>query len=415
MTGTEGHLGSTDVVIVGGGVGGASLAYALASAGVGVTLLEGTVEYEDRVRGESMHAWGVAEARELGVEDVLLAAGAHVAPVWKQYAEGLGQTGEIPMSAMVPGVEGTLNLHHPTACQALVDAAVEAGARAVRGTRDVKLRFGDPISVSYRTPRGEGALTSPLVVGADGRNSTVRRQVGLTLDRQPAVSHIAGLLVGGLGDVPDDHDVMVTIAGSNLLLLVFHQGGGRARTYLATGVEGRSRFAGREGTRRFLEACAVSCLPWSDRLVAAEPAGPCATYPGDDTWTEAPYADGVVLIGDAAGHNDPIVGQGLSIAMRDARAVRDLVLDGAHRADDFSAYGAERVERMRRVRLIADIVAAATVEDAANRGARLGFFGEKMAAMDPELFPLMMGLFAGPETIPAELVDDRILVQIRNA
>ena len=34
--------------------------------------------------------------------------------------------------------------------------------------------------------------------------------------------------------------------------------------------------------------------------MAATPAGPCATYAGDDTWTAAPFADGVVLIGDAA-------------------------------------------------------------------------------------------------------------------
>lgn len=414
MAAAEIQVGHTDVVIVGGGIGGASLAYALASANLDVTLLEATVEYKDRVRGESMLPWGVAEARELGVEDVLLSAGAHIAPVWKQYVEGLGETGQIPMSTMVPGVEGSLNLHHPTACQALVDAAAEAGAAVVRGTRDVKLQSGDPITVSYRTPHGEGALTSPLVVGADGRNSTVRRQVGLTLDRQPALSYITGLLLEGLDDVPDDHDVL--LAESDLYLLVFHQGGGRARTYVATGREDRARFAGREGTRRFLEACAVSCLPWSDRLVAAEPAGPCATYPGDDTWTETPYADGVVLIGDAAGHNDPIIGQGLSIAMRDARTVRGLVLDGAHRAGDFSPYGAERVERMRRLRLSADIVAAALVEDAANRAARLTFLGQRMAAMDPELFPLVVtGVFAGPETIPGELVDDSILVQIRNA
>ena len=48
--------------------------------------------------------------------------------------------------------------------------------------------------------------------------------------------------------------------------------------------------------------------------------------PGDDTWTDTPFAAGVVLVGDAAGHNDPIVGQGLSIALRDARMVRDLIL-----------------------------------------------------------------------------------------
>ena len=35
--------------------------------------------------------------------------------------------------------------------------------------------------------------------------------------------------------------------------------------------------------------------------------------------------------------------------------------------------------------------------------------------MDPEFFPLLAGLFAGPETIPAELVDEGILDRIRTA
>src|SRR5260370_41360971 len=73
-----------DVVVVGGGIGGASLAFALASEGLGVAVLEASEEYQDRVRGESMHAWGVKGARELGVEGGVVAAGARIAPVWKQ-------------------------------------------------------------------------------------------------------------------------------------------------------------------------------------------------------------------------------------------------------------------------------------------------------------------------------------------
>ena len=76
---------AVDVVVVGGGIAGASLSRALALGGLGVTVLEATEEYPDRVRGERMQAWGVNEARELGVEHVLLAAGAHVTPTWQQY------------------------------------------------------------------------------------------------------------------------------------------------------------------------------------------------------------------------------------------------------------------------------------------------------------------------------------------
>ena len=58
------------------------------------------------------------------------------------------------------------------------------------------------------------------------------------------------------------------------------------------------------------------------------PAGPCAFYPMNDSWTDEPYAPGAVLIGDAAGWNDPIIGQGLAVALRDVRVVTDILRAG---------------------------------------------------------------------------------------
>jgi menaquinone-9 beta-reductase len=196
---------------------------------------------------------------------------------------------------------------------------------------------------------------------------------------------------------------------------MFHQGGGRARVYLCPGLSGQHRFSGRQGTERFLAACAISCYPWSKQVAAGTPAGPVATYPGDDTWTAAPYTNGVLLIGDAAGHNDPIIGQGLSIALRDARIVRDLVLDGARTPEAFSPYGQERLTRMATLRFIADVLAVSQAEDADNRAARRAFVGDKMAAMDPEIFTVLVGAFAGPETVPADLINPDLLERIRAA
>jgi 2-polyprenyl-6-methoxyphenol hydroxylase-like FAD-dependent oxidoreductase len=404
---------ASDVVVVGGGIGGASLAFALARAGVGVRVLEATTEFADRVRGESMQAWGVKEARDVGVEQVLLDAGAHITPVWKQYTEGAGDVGDIPMAMMIPDIPGSLNLRHPDACQALLDAAADAGATVVRGVRDVVLADGSSPTVTYATKAQVTELRTTLVVGADGRASTVRKQAGISLDRQEPMSYIAGLLVDGLDSVPDDHDV---VAGEgDVFFLVFHQRAGRARVYLCTGSSRQHRFSGRTGTEQFLAACNLSCYPWSEQVMTATPAGPCATYAGDDTWTDAPFADGVVLIGDAAGYNDPIIGQGLSIALRDARVVRDLILDGARQGTAFAPYGEERSSRMERLRFIADVIAVAQAEDADNRSARRAMFAEKMAAMDPEIFPLLLGAFAGPETVPGELLDPGILERLRGA
>jgi 2-polyprenyl-6-methoxyphenol hydroxylase-like FAD-dependent oxidoreductase len=405
--------GVADVVVVGGGIGGASLAAALARVGVEVTVLEATTEFPDRVRGESMQAWGVKEARDLGVEATLLDAGAHVSPIWKQYGEGVGGETILPMASMVPEISGSLNLRHPTACQALIEEAAKAGATVVRGVRDVQLTADPSPVVAYATD-GEGHKTrATLVVGADGRASAVRKQTGIQLQRQEPMSYIAGLLLDGLDDVPDDHDAMAS--QGDLFFLIFHQGGGRARVYLVTGESGRRRFSGSAGTEHFLASCTRGGYPWGEQVAAGMPAGPCASYPGDDTWTDTPYADGVVLIGDAAGHNDPIIGQGLSIALRDARIVRDLVMDGARSARDFAPYGKERSARMERLRFAADVLAVAQAEDADNRLARRELAWRLMGEMDSHLFPVLVSPFAGPETVPAELVDQRLIDRIRAA
>jgi flavin-dependent dehydrogenase len=47
-----------DVVVVGAGIGGASIAAVLARGGLEVLLLERQRSYRDRVRGEHMAQWG---------------------------------------------------------------------------------------------------------------------------------------------------------------------------------------------------------------------------------------------------------------------------------------------------------------------------------------------------------------------
>ena len=349
----------TEIAIVGGGIGGLALACALAGDGREVTVLEASLEYEDRVRGESMMPWGVAEARELGVLDPLLAADARISPTWVHYDElvptEMSLANPIPAFAMRADVPGSVNLRHPEACGVLAGAALARGVRVVRGVSDVTVRGGARPGVSARHPGGGLDLDADLVVGADGRSSTVRRQLGITLERLEPTHMIAGVLVDGLDDVELDHDFLAT--GDDLFMASFRQHRGQLRVYLCPSVEERARFAGPQGLAEFRRSANFGCLPFGERLSTANPIGPLATYPGDDTWTDAPFADGAVLIGDAAGHNSPIIGQGLSIAMRDARLVRDALRAGPIAPGSFGAYASERSERMRRLRAAATFMA----------------------------------------------------------
>jgi 2-polyprenyl-6-methoxyphenol hydroxylase-like FAD-dependent oxidoreductase len=70
----------------------------------------------------------------------------------------------------------------------------------------------------------------------------------------------------------------------------------------------------------------------------------------------------VVLVGDAAGHNDPIIGQGLSIALRDVRLVGEAILAGGRDQAAFRHYVEERLERLLRLRITASLVAAPRAE-----------------------------------------------------
>ncbi|MCB1016801.1 MAG: FAD-dependent monooxygenase [Acidimicrobiales bacterium] len=402
-----------EVVVVGGGIAGASLAGALAGAGRSVMVLEATETFTDRVRGESMMPWGVAEADRLGVGAILRGAGAHIAPLWRRYGESDVEPRDIPVGMLVPGIEGTLNLHHPTACQALLDGAAAAGAEVRRGVRDLSISQDGPEPFLSFTQGGDRhRLAAGLVVGADGRSSVVRRAIGVELDRLDATAAVVGLLLDGV-DGPVDHDVVAE--HDRGMSLVLHQGSGRARGYHVVPIEDRARYAGPDGAAAFLADLRDGPPRLAEMARAATPAGPCATFPNVQSWTDAPAVGSAVLIGDAAGQSDPSIGCGLSVAMRDARTMRDQILDGASTAADFAPYAAERVETMRRLRGIADVLVGASVLPGDDRAERRARFAEAMATMHPEVFPLVVGMFAGPETVPVELIDRGVPEVLRAA
>ena len=71
---------SYDIITIGGGIAASSLAKAMAERGAKVLVLEREKQFKDRVRGEAIVSWGVAEANELGICGLLREKCAHQVP-----------------------------------------------------------------------------------------------------------------------------------------------------------------------------------------------------------------------------------------------------------------------------------------------------------------------------------------------
>lgn len=397
-----------DLVIIGGGIGGGALAVTMARAGRRVLLLEKSAAYEDRVRGEWISPWGVAEVRRLDLEQVLTDAGGHFLKRHITFDESLppdvAESNASSLDIFLPGVQGPLCIRHPVHCEALFAEAARAGAETLRPVDVEAFEGGASPSVTFVHAGKRRTVAAALIVGADGRTSRVREESGITLHQDAPHHWFAGLLVDGAEGW--DEDLQAIGTEGSFGFLAFPQGGGRVRLYGGYALSEKARFAGADGAQRFLDAFRMESAPRNAALADAVPAGPLLWYINADSWTDAPFAPGVVLVGDAAGWNDPIIGLGLSITYRDVRIVSDILKEtGDWSRVDFTPYAEERAERMRRLRFSASLQSTFDMEFGEAARARRKRFHERAAA-DPSLRLNSIAIMAGPEMAPAEAFTD---------
>jgi 2-polyprenyl-6-methoxyphenol hydroxylase-like FAD-dependent oxidoreductase len=400
-----------DVAVVGAGIAGASIAAVLARGGLEVLLLERQRSYRDRVRGEYMAPWGVLEARALGLEAVMRGTqpvdARYRVPYDELFTPAAAELAKADTSTILSGVRGPLCASHPRGCQALADEAVRLGADLVRGVTDVRVQTGTRPSVAYRN--GTNIEVRPrLIIGADGRTSTVRKQSGIRIEKAPAAHVVAGMLVEGASRWPDDQYV-IGVEG-DLQFYVFPQGGGRLRLYTCLANEQAGRWAGRAGPQRFLQAFAgLRSVPGALGLGDVTAAGPCATFSGEQTWCDEPCADGVLLLGDAGGYDNPVDGQGLSLALRDVRQLSELLLA----TDDWTMaglrpYGEQRAERLRRMRRVSRTYAALMTTFTPDGRARRSRFYAASRASRHDVQMALGAIHLGPDRLPGEAFTDQL-------
>jgi menaquinone-9 beta-reductase len=409
--------GFSDIVVVGGGIAGATMALVLARAGLTVTVLEQQLSYRDRVRGEYMQPWGVAEAQHLGISEILVRAGGFFARRIIPYDEinspHAAEATARMLGELVPGVPGALCVSHPAACLALSQAAETAGATVIKGIGRPAITPGSEPAVTFELDGVEHQLSCQLIIGADGRSSTVRAQAGICLLRDEPTHLISGMLVDHVPEWPQE-EIAIGTEG-DVGFFIFPQGGQKLRLYACTALDQRSRYSGSVGPRRFLDDFrGLSCLPYHEALGRATPIGPCATMGGEDTWTEVPFVEGVVLIGDAGGYSGPIIGQGLSLALRDVRLLSEVLLEEREWAPPrLERYGERRREGLRRMRSVAALRTALSVPFGPDAAARRAHF-RNCVREDPNLGIVAVVTHVGPDRTPAWVFDETIRASVQN-
>lgn len=393
-----------DLVVIGGGIGGSALATTMAKAGKRVLLLEKSETYEDKVRGEWLAPWGVSEVKRLGLYDLLIGAGGHHLDKHVSYDESRppmeSEAAPLPLGMFIPDVPGPLCIGHPHHCQTLFDEAKASGATALRRVNVESVRLGASPVVTFVHDGQSHSVGARLVVGADGRTSMVREAAAIKLHQDKPHHMFAGMLIENASGWDEKTQAIGTEDEFNFL--AFPQGDGRVRIYGGFPIGQQRKFTGPGGAQTFLDAFRVQCAPANRHLAEGQPAGPVLAYFNNDAWTDEPFAEGCVLVGDAGGWNDPIIGQGLSITYRDVRIVTDILkMSDDWSPSAFASYAEERAERLRRLRFVASVTSALDCEFGPEARARRHSHDQRKAA-DPTLGALGLAAMAGPESLPPD-------------
>ena len=348
----------SEIIIVGGGLAGSALSISLARAGVDVLLLEAETAFRDRVRGEILFPWGVAQARRLGIYELLRAAGASPLPYRDTHVGGVLRK----RSAFVEESnleESPLSFNHAAVQEALINAARNAGAHVIRGADVEDLQPGAETQVTYAVGGIRYDVSTRLVVGADGRTSRVRKLTGFEVNQGSPGLMTTGVALTGVATTVDALAAAFNTHERESATLI-PQVGGRVRAYLTFQERpDRSKPASVGQLTERLVAAGLS----PDAFRMANAVGPLATFHGTPKWVDVPYREGVALIGDAASTSDPAFGQGMALALRDADVLANALAVTGNPEEAGHKYAYEHASYSAANRFVSGILSEAQFHD----------------------------------------------------
>jgi 2-polyprenyl-6-methoxyphenol hydroxylase-like FAD-dependent oxidoreductase len=310
------------VIVVGSRIAGASTAMLLARAGLKVLVVDRDTFPSDTLSTHQVQVPGCALRAKWGLLEEVVASGT---PATRDVRFHMGTT---RIAGRFPSVDGVVAMYRPRRTivdSILIGAAREAGAEIRESSIVDELieREGRVAGVRvHRKAGGRSDETATLVIGADGRSSFVAKTVGAKPERSESARSVACYAYWDGFSLPTGE----VYSSDRRAVGVWPTNDGLVITYCAWPASEFERF--RVDPERSLPETLDGAGDLGQRARAARRVSPVRATTDLPNTIRQSYGDGWALAGDAGLVMDPITGQGIGNAMRDAELLSTAVVSG---------------------------------------------------------------------------------------
>ncbi|NNP68721.1 2-octaprenyl-6-methoxyphenyl hydroxylase [Acinetobacter sp. Ac_5812] len=333
------------VIIVGGGMVGLSLALMLAKSNIAVKLLEAVKypNYDDEnvapyhssfdARNTALSRRSVQIYQKLGLWEALQQ---HATPILQVHITEQGSFGKARLVAEQEKVEsfGQVIENAWLGRVLLTQVRQQPLIELIDGVQVTSLtQDADQVQIeAMRNGEYIHSLKSKLVIAADGRDSFCRQAIGVGVDEHD-YDQVA-IVTTVQTSKPHQHVGFERFSALGPLALLPLPGEYRRSVVWPVKKGTEAEWLGEENDQHFLDALQET---YGDRAGKFEKTGKRFSYPLSQVLADKQAVGRVVLMGNAAHTIHPVAGQGFNLCLRDADVLVRFLMEQLAKSDDIGA------------------------------------------------------------------------------